>query len=295
MGNARSLYRKEIGLIDFSYREEIELYNLIFDNYKNDKNKEKNNLIINNYGINIMILLLSRISKTYNSKLFDKYDLEEYPYKKMRRYNNLISDDIHDVIKNTYNKLVFYINEKIYKNNLEYQKIIPSYKEKLEIKIDDFNFELIAITDNNEYDRVLLLLKTNDKFILFYRSNSELNTWRFASYDSYLHLYKGQNYITETFIHINLQKFINENYHKIPYSYIHKTILDNRIELFNIHSAYDIQDKDEINNDSRYKTYEYFILFNNNKCGQMVDKNFIDQLRMSEEASKKNKYTKILY
>ena len=50
-----------------------------------------------------------------------------------------------------------------------------------------------------------------------YRSESE-GMWRFACFDSEYksQLYKGEDYITVTFIHIELQKFISENLHLVP-------------------------------------------------------------------------------
>jgi hypothetical protein len=62
--------------------------------------------------------------------------------------------------------------------------------------------------------------------MIYYRSNSEGGLWRFAVISSsggfmkYGNAPKGYiDYVTETFINMNLQQYIYENLHKVPFSY----------------------------------------------------------------------------
>jgi hypothetical protein len=110
---------------------------------------------------------------------------------------------------------------------------------KLSIIIDTIEFTLIAKNINS--GRHVVLISSNKdgniNYFLVYKSNSEIGMWRFYSitgdiyyyYDEIFKLgktyidfrdfytiYKGIDYITHTFIHMDLQMFINNNFHLIP-------------------------------------------------------------------------------
>jgi len=86
--------------------------------------------------------------------------------------------------------------------------------------IDSIEFSLIA-KDLSSERHVVLISSTKDNninYFLVYKSNSEVGIWRFYSITSShsFQIHKGDDYITETFIHVDLQKFINQNFHLIP-------------------------------------------------------------------------------
>ena len=327
---SRALYRKEIGLIRFIYLEEVELYKLLIystlykieysDIEKQIEELKKSGIIIkkspfnraklhkindkiNDYGLNIMILLLSKLSNVMNKKIFSRYTKEKYPYGNMSRSNEYIDEDIDLVIRNAYIKLQSYIKYKI-ENKILFNQIlnIPLSTSNLILNIGGQKYELIAKTDNNENDRILLLIKCNDTFVLYYRSNSEMNIWRLASIEKSRDpffktetekLFKGQDYITETFINIKLQKYINDNYENIPYSYIHKIEKFESKREFNVPLYTDLST--QLNIKPNYKKYEYFEILKDVKCGSIINKSFINKIRLTEVQSRKNYYTRKLY
>lgn len=85
------------------------------------------------------------------------------------------------------------------------------------VEIDGIRFNLIEYDENAHNKRGLLKIKSIDrtgieKEFCVYRSNSEGGFWRFACADERHILFKGNyDYIQQTFIHLELQKFINEN------------------------------------------------------------------------------------
>jgi len=108
---------------------------------------------------------------------------------------------------------------------------------KLEIIIDNIKFTILykikptktwggwGSEINNP--RSFIVLQSDDKVntikFVIYSSLSELYTWRFYTHteSNPLHICKSLDYITSTFIHIKLQKFINDNYDIItPPSYL---------------------------------------------------------------------------
>ena len=114
---------------------------------------------------------------------------------------------------------------------MDYKKKYLKYKNKylklkgsgniLSIIIDEIEFTLIAKNTKNERTSILILSKKDDIInnFLVYKSHSEVGVWRFYSVtylENSIRIYKGKDYITETFINNNLQKFIYENFHLIP-------------------------------------------------------------------------------
>ena len=100
------------------------------------------------------------------------------------------------------------------------------------ITIDNITFFLIRVVNNihPRYTDILEIHSHEEGKAPFsfwvYRSNSELGFWRLCvtkspTFQNFL-LYKGTNdYVQATFIHLELQKFINENIQYVP-----KTTLD---------------------------------------------------------------------
>ena len=88
----------------------------------------------------------------------------------------------------------------------------------LSVKIDAFTFLLVE-KYNKVHDYYVVKIKNVDLNLDFfvYRSNSEGGIYRLCTYDHTNEiLYKGTNYVTTSYIHIQLQIFINKNYDKIP-------------------------------------------------------------------------------
>ena len=104
-------------------------------------------------------------------------------------------------------------------------KIRPELTTLPQIIIDGTTFTLLKKANINSYQGVVITSNyqgTQNTFNL-YRSNSELGLWRFCT-DYYGIKYKGDDnrfqkdphfiydYIQTTLVHLELQKFINENY-----------------------------------------------------------------------------------
>ena len=89
------------------------------------------------------------------------------------------------------------------------------------IKIGRHTFQLCTKNLTTQYMLIEILNITSENpderfpFIV-YKSNSHGGIFRLCTTDSPSHLYKGKNdYVTQTFIHIELQKFIIENHFKL--------------------------------------------------------------------------------
>lgn len=82
-----------------------------------------------------------------------------------------------------------------------------------EITINRYTFKLLYKMENDRYIKVKIKnIQQNLDFIV-YQSNSHCNLYRFCSILSDNTFYKGdKDYVTETFIHMDLQKFIVENF-----------------------------------------------------------------------------------
>jgi hypothetical protein len=95
-------------------------------------------------------------------------------------------------------------------------------KSNLSISIGDFIFELIMYYPNANKGRsaVKIFSKNIDSKEItefyVYKSLSECGFWRFCSIIMFGTLYKGSDYVQETFINLKLQEFINENLNKLP-------------------------------------------------------------------------------
>ena len=81
--------------------------------------------------------------------------------------------------------------------------------------IDDIEFTIAGKTYLDK-DIVHIISKTKsgeENNIVFYRSNSEMGFWRLGFWPrGWSGFHKGSDYVTSTFIHIELQKFINDHF-----------------------------------------------------------------------------------
>ena len=88
------------------------------------------------------------------------------------------------------------------------------------LKIDNNEFYLLKV--HEEYGRnklqILSVPSNVNELNTFYvyTSKSSGSTWRYCEYDSDSHINKGYDYISNTFIHIKLQMYIDDNFSKIP-------------------------------------------------------------------------------
>ena len=86
-------------------------------------------------------------------------------------------------------------------------------KHHPEIAINRYTFKLLYKIEDEKYIRVKIKNIQRDLDFIVYQSNSHCNLYRFCSILSDKTFYKGDtDYVTETFIHMNLQKFIVENF-----------------------------------------------------------------------------------
>jgi hypothetical protein len=129
-------------------------------------------------------------------------------------------------------------------SNLYYQKYLKYKNKYISLKnmiggneistiIDDLKFTLIAKHNGDptnlrdDRDKVIIessnLDGNNSLYFIVYLSNSEFGCWRFACLEGGQY-YKGADYVTHTFIDIRLQKFIFDNYHRIPCIIINEMI-----------------------------------------------------------------------
>jgi hypothetical protein len=95
--------------------------------------------------------------------------------------------------------------------------------ETLFITLNDIKFTIIKKTNhadtNREVVKIKSLTNTGEKYTFWvYRSNSEMGLWRFCLYADSNIFYKGIDYIQTTLVHLELQKFINNNIDLVPYA-----------------------------------------------------------------------------
>jgi hypothetical protein len=252
MGNATSNKRnckytcanKLLKNIKFNYYEEAHLTREIFNEIYQNK-IHISNYDLEKYGINIKIILLSRFSYLIN--------------------NNQLNDKITDEIKKKfYDVISENIKKNFISNTIKLSKIIH-YNDSLEITIDSYIFRLIVKKDNEDSRMQLLLSSrkldnTNERMLLYYRSNSDGGIWRFAIagniYGSGAY-YKnksgkgGIDYITETIMHLKLQGFVFNNINKIPFSYFENEKNNNFNKIKDIYNKLD--NGFFINNDNNYE------------------------------------------
>lgn len=87
----------------------------------------------------------------------------------------------------------------------------------ISVTIDGITFTLLGKTLGDPLSwgsKDYIHLTNGEETFCLYRSKSE-GMWRFACFDSDI-LYKGEDYITKTFVHIDLQTFICEHLHLVP-------------------------------------------------------------------------------
>jgi len=121
--------------------------------------------------------------------------------------------------------------ENYYDKYIKYKNKYLQIKKKqyggtpLQIIIDGIRFKLInkaGIAQGCHMRDIVLInsidVDNNETPFFVYRSHSELGMWRFCILiDKGKQMAKGENYIMSTFIHIDLQNFINKNYNDIPF------------------------------------------------------------------------------
>ena len=84
------------------------------------------------------------------------------------------------------------------------------------ITIGRYEFQLLYKLNEHNYQKIKIRNITQQQIdFIVYPSNSQGNIYRFCSIDGVSHLYKGNDYVTETFIHMDLQKFIKYNIGKL--------------------------------------------------------------------------------
>lgn len=93
----------------------------------------------------------------------------------------------------------------------------------LSIMIDDFEFILLYKTINDG-DTFVYLISIHQKtkkrhFFAVYRSRSEIGTWRYCLNYNIETRWKGIDYVATTYIHMDLQRFLTENYTTLPDKY----------------------------------------------------------------------------
>jgi len=155
----------------------------------------------------------------------------------------------------------------------------------MEITIDDYTFELLYKTTYEGYDLVVMKCLTTNTDIILYRSKSGLDTWHYAKWRvdrSFLKIKDGDlflEYITGTFIHMELQKKINEKYNHIKYIEDIKNIEDIK------HIEVALATKLSISTNKKYKHYNKLKRFKDifgNITNENRDK-YIDNLQYFRE------------
>jgi hypothetical protein len=92
-----------------------------------------------------------------------------------------------------------------------------SQQAELSITIDGITFQLHAASYENKRHHILYTSNSagiTQQFYVAYKSNSE-GFWRLASMTGNQY-YKGTDYVTTTFLHMELQHFLEVNYNKLP-------------------------------------------------------------------------------
>ena len=93
-----------------------------------------------------------------------------------------------------------------------------------------------------------------DNIIILYQSQSELYTWRFfCSLNGGYTIHKPCHYVLGSFIHIELQKFINDNYNQIPIA----SNFDNIIDFHNQFNISSISNRSKDSSELHYSKKEF--------------------------------------
>ena len=101
-----------------------------------------------------------------------------------------------------------------------------------EIEIDTFKFKLLYKVIEKDYIFIKIRNTITNKDFVLYPSNSHCNMYRLCFNTEDHMFYKGDDYVTETFIHMDLQKFIYQNYNNL-------IIKDIAINILQIDGKYD--------------------------------------------------------
>jgi len=142
--------------------------------------------------------------------------------------------------------------------------------DELKITIDDFIFELISKATDDDNRKIINIKSTNNNHtesFSLYSSNSEMGMWRLAiphgtMYD------KLNDYITTTFVHISLQKFISEKYNYVAGIYPLKNhyMLDEKSDMFRTF----VDGGGEVCQNETYNELSTFVKEIKAICGELV-------------------------
>ena len=136
----------------------------------------------------------------------------------------VFTDELAKIIDNK--KGLDELREKNKTNSKELSIVINNYKFKLVCKsVADDKYYIRDDTELIKNTRHLIqyistnVLNENDEILLqAYTSISEMGLWRFATYkQTTLSVNKYDNYLQSTLLHIDLQKFIWDNWENIPF------------------------------------------------------------------------------
>jgi len=98
----------------------------------------------------------------------------------------------------------------------QYQQLGKSIQQGQKINIDDYEFIAISKSSgkiNHKFVKLISKHLATQKLNEFhvYQSNSEIGAWRYCRHNKEL-FFKGDDYISVTFIHFELQKYIHQVY-----------------------------------------------------------------------------------
>jgi hypothetical protein len=167
--------------------------------------------------------------------------------------------------------------------SISYRSLEEHNKQRHPLKqFKKHTFQLISKKLTEQY--LLIKIKNINYNFMFvvYRSNSHGGLFRLCSLDTPSHLYKGEtDYVTQTFIHMDLQQFIVEN--------LGNLLVDPELILDSCPlTTKTVSDKltyyDLIDGENNYRRYKHY-LFNsidNIKCGSGFldnDENMVNIIR----------------
>jgi len=178
------------------------------------------------------------------------------------------------------------------KNALNYIKIkkffdnkIIDIKNYLSIIINNIEFILLVYSPKGNDDKGCLWVKSikngENYYFSLYRSDSEGGFWRLGykeKEDDRINMYKGDtDYVQQTFIHLKLQIFINENLTKINKNSISITPALSKSPFLNTNTN---EEKNMINDKNRllYLCNGDGSEYKNNKCGDKITKQNVNEM-----------------
>ena len=179
------------------------------------------------------------------------YDVLNIPYKLLNDHKllNIESNDNHNLYIQI-NNYQFTLLYKLFLDDKDLTKIIPFDHH---IASFLYNTQLLFVRSKN-------MDNNDERILILYNSNSQLFTWRFLcfgmpEYNKTYKLEKPGHYVTGTFVHIELQKFINYNYKQIPIA----TNLDELSELHRVHNINLVVYKNNRNEKDLIDSFKYIV------------------------------------